>query len=298
MKPLSQYLNTDELHAHVQRSLEEDLGRGPLAGDHSSRSCLEEEAHGLAVLRAKEPMLFAGVAVAEAVLRLVHPSLQVTWHAGDGDRIEAGKAVAEVRGSMPYLLGAERTLLNYVQRLSGIATLTASYVAELEGLPCQLLDTRKTTPGWRMMEKWAVQVGGGANHRIGLYDMIMLKDNHIDLVGGITEAVNRAASYMLDRGLALGIEVECRNLADVHEACALPMVQRIMLDNFTPAQCREAVALVAGRKETEASGGITKATLRAYAEAGVTFISVGALTHAAQAVDLNFKASRLAPNPS
>jgi nicotinate-nucleotide pyrophosphorylase (carboxylating) len=290
MKPIFDYLSNPELAAHIQRSLDEDLGRGPQSGDHSSAACLDAQSQGIAVLRAKEDLVFAGCDVAEQVLRCVDPSLHVEWTHRDGERLEPGTAVAHVKGPLPALLRAERTLLNYVQRLSGVATSTQRYSALIADLPCQLLDTRKTTPGWRALEKWAVHVGGGHNHRIGLYDMVMLKDNHIDLAGGITEAVRRTERYLEDRGLNLAIEVECRTMDDVFEALTLDSVSRIMLDNFAVSQCHRAVQHIAGRKETEASGGITRETLRAYAETGVTFISVGALTHSAPAVDLNFKA--------
>lgn len=293
MKPICDYLTEPELAAHIQRSLDEDLGRGPGSGDHSSAASLDPENQGIATLRAKESLVFAGCEVAEHVLQSVDPELRIHWAHRDGDQLEPGTAVAHVEGPLPSLLRAERTLLNYVQRLSGVATLTHSYSALIDDLPCKLLDTRKTTPGWRALEKWAVHVGGGRNHRIGLYDMVMLKDNHIDLAGGITQAVHRTERYLAERGLNLDIEVECRNVAEVQEALGLHGVTRIMLDNFTPDQCRTAVELVAGRKETEASGGITRGTLRAYAETGVTFISVGALTHSAPAVDLNFKARLL-----
>ena len=293
MKPIRDYLTEPELAAHIQRSLDEDLGRGPTSGDHSSAASLDPEYQGVAALRAKESLVFAGCEVAEQVLHAVDPLLRINWAHRDGEHLEPGTAVAHVEGPLPSLLRAERTLLNYVQRLSGVATITQSYSALIADLPCKLLDTRKTTPGWRALEKWAVHVGGGSNHRIGLYDMVMLKDNHIDLAGGITHAVRRTERYLADRGLDLAIEVECRNLADVEESLGLESVTRIMLDNFTPDLCRTAVERIAGRKETEASGGITRETLRAYAETGVTYISVGALTHSAPAVDLNFKARLL-----
>jgi nicotinate-nucleotide pyrophosphorylase (carboxylating) len=293
MKPIRDYLSEPELAAHIQRSLDEDLGRGPTSGDHSSAASLDPECQGIATLRAKESLVFAGCEVAEHVLRAVDPNLRVHWAHRDGEHLEPGTAVAYVEGPLPSLLRAERTLLNYVQRLSGVATITQSYSALIADLPCQLLDTRKTTPGWRALEKWAVHVGGGHNHRMGLYDMVMLKDNHIDLAGGITQAVHRTDRYLADQGLNLAIEVECRSMADVEESLGLESVTRIMLDNFTPDLCRTAVERIAGRKETEASGGITRDTLRAYAETGVTFVSVGALTHSAPAVDLNFKARLL-----
>ena len=293
MKPIRDYLTEPELADHIQRSLDEDLGRGPSSGDHSSAASLDPESQGIATLRTKEPLVFAGCEVAEQVLHAVDPLLRINWAHCDGEHLEPGTAVAHVEGPLPSLLRAERTLLNYVQRLSGVATITQSYSALIADLPCKLLDTRKTTPGWRALEKWAVHVGGGSNHRIGLYDMVMLKDNHIDLAGGITQAVRRTERYLADRGLDLAIEIECRSLADVEESLGLESVTRIMLDNFTPDLCRTAVERIAGRKETEASGGITLETLRAYAETGVTFISIGALTHSAPAVDLNFKARLL-----
>lgn len=290
MKPIYEYLSEPELTEHVVRSLDEDFGTGPSAGDHSSAACLDPKAQGVALLRAKQKLVFAGCEVTEKILNAVDPLLGIHWMHRDGSFLEPGTAVAEVYGPLPSLLRAERTLLNYVQRLSGVATVTNEYASIIADLPCQLLDTRKTTPGWRALEKWSVQVGGGRNHRIGLFDMVMLKDNHIDLAGGITEAVRRTAHYLDTNQLNLAIEVECRNLTDVKEAVDLKAVNRIMLDNFTPEECHQAVQLIAGRKETEASGGITRSTLREYAESGVTFISVGALTHSAPAVDLNFKA--------
>ena len=293
MKPIRDYLTEPELADHIQRSLDEDLGRGPSSGDHSSAASLDPEYQGIAALRTKESLVFAGCEVTEQVLHAVDPLLRIDWAHRDGEHLKPGTAVAHVEGPLPSLLRVERTLLNYVQRLSGVATITQSYSALIADLPCKLLDTRKTTPGWRALEKWAVHVGGGSNHRIGLYDMVMLKDNHIDLAGGITQAVRRTERYLADRGLDLAIEVECRNLADVEESLGLESVTRIMLDNFTPDLCRAAVERIAGRKETEASGGITRETLRAYAETGVTYISVGALTHSAPAVDLNFKARLL-----
>ncbi|MCE2816504.1 MAG: carboxylating nicotinate-nucleotide diphosphorylase [Cryomorphaceae bacterium] len=293
MKLLREYLSSEALDAHIQRSLDEDLGTGPEAGDHSSQAALSNDFQGIAQLKAKQSLVFAGVDVANRVLRAVSPQLSATWYATDGDRCAPGDVVAEVRGPLRDLLGAERTLLNYVQRLSGVATVARSYVDLVSDLPCRILDTRKTTPGWRMLEKWAVQVGGAQNHRVGLHDMVMLKDNHVDLAGGITEAVRRTERYLHDQNLVRAVEVECRNLDDVREALALPRVDRIMLDNFTPEQCREAVALNGGQKELEASGGITRETLRRFAETGVDFISVGALTHSAPSVDLNFKAQRI-----
>ncbi len=292
MKPLREYLSPESLDAHIRRSLDEDFGTGPEAGDHSSLAALDNDLHGIAQLKAKEPLVFAGVAVADRVLKAVSPALQATWMVADGDALEAGGIAAEVRGPLRDLLGAERSLLNYVQRLSGVATVARSYAQCVADLRCQLLDTRKTTPGWRMLEKWAVQVGGARNHRVGLHDMVMLKDNHVDLAGGITAAVERTERYLREKGLERAVEVECRTLDEVREALSLPRVDRIMLDNFTPEQCREAVALNAGQKELEASGGITLGTLRQFAETGVDFISVGALTHSAPAVDLNFKARR------
>ena len=205
MKPIRDYLTEPELAAHIQRSLDEDLGSGPSAGDHSSAASLNPESEGIATLRAKESLVFAGCEVAEHVLHAVDPRLRIDWAHRDGEHLEPGTSVAHVEGPLPSLLRAERTLLNYVQRLSGVATITERYAALIADLPCRLLDTRKTTPGWRALEKWAVHVGGADNHRIGLYDMVMLKDNHIDLAGGITHAVRRTEAYLADRGLDLAI---------------------------------------------------------------------------------------------
>jgi nicotinate-nucleotide pyrophosphorylase (carboxylating) len=209
--------------------------------------------------------------------------------AKDGDYLLSGTQLASARGNVHALLAGERLMLNFMQRLSGVATQTYNAVGIVRGTGATILDTRKTTPGLRMLEKWAVTMGGGKNHRIGLYDMVMLKDNHNDSAGGITAAVNRTKAYLLEKGLDLGIEVETRNIDEVNEVLAAGGVQRIMLDNFSPSACVEAVKVIADRCETEASGGINLGNLRSYAETGVDFISLGSLTHSVSSLDISFK---------
>ncbi len=276
----------------IQLALDEDLGRGRTAfpGDHSSLSCFSVDQQGRAVLRAKEAGIVAGLPLVPFVLQAVDPKLHWEALAQDGDAVEPGQAVGRAHGPLVGLLTAERTLLNFVQRLSGVATSAHRWTALVAGTGVQLLDTRKTTPGWRDLEKYAVRTGGGTNHRHGLYDLIMLKDNHIDFCGGLPEAVQRAQHYLKKLGHPLKIEVEARSLADVDDALATSGIDVLMLDNFTPDACRAAVERIAGRLQTEASGGITAETLRAYAETGVDFISLGALTHSVKSLDLNFKA--------
>jgi nicotinate-nucleotide pyrophosphorylase (carboxylating) len=276
----------------IQLALDEDLGRGRTAfpGDHSSLSCFSADQQGRAVLRAKESGIVAGLPLVPIVLQAVDPLLHWEALAHDGEAVEAGQAVGRAHGPLVGLLTAERTLLNFVQRLSGVATAAHRWTALVAGTEVKLLDTRKTTPGWRDLEKYAVRTGGATNHRQGLYDLIMLKDNHIDFCGGLPEAVQKAQHYLNKLGHPLKIEVEARSLADVDAALATPGIDILMLDNFTPNGCRVAVERIAGRLQTEASGGITAETLRAYAESGVDFISLGALTHSVKSLDLNFKA--------
>ncbi len=263
----------------------EDVGDG----DHTTLSTIPADARGRQRLIVKEEGILAGVDMARRVFRHFDPDLKMTVYIEDGARVKPGDVAFEVEGSVRSLLQTERTMLNIMQRMSGIATMTARYQDRLEGLKTKVLDTRKTTPGMRLMEKEAVKIGGGANHRIGLFDMILIKDNHVDFAGGITEAVNRAKQYCKDNGKDLRIEVEVRNTAEIDEALAAG-VDRIMLDNFTPEHTREAVQRIAGRCEIESSGGITLDTLRQYGECGVDFISVGALTHSVKGLDMSFKA--------
>ena len=241
-------------------------------------------------LLVKEEGVIAGVEMAEKVLHRVDPSIKVEIIITDGSRVNPGDVAFFAEGPVRSLLVAERTLLNIMQRMSGIATMTRRYQDKLEGLKTKVLDTRKTTPGMRMLEKEAVRLGGGTNHRIGLFDMILIKDNHIDFAGGIEKAVERAKNYCRENRKDLRIEVEVRGLDDIRRVLEIGGVDRIMFDNFTPELTREAVALVGGKTETESSGGITLDNLRAYGEAGVDFISVGALTHSVKGLDMSFKA--------
>lgn len=266
----------------------EDIGDG----DHTTLSTIPADAMGRQHLLVKEEGILAGVDIARRVFAKLDPSLKMTQFIGDGAHVRPGDIAFVVEGPVRSLLMAERTMLNIMQRMSGIATTTARYQERLEGLPCKVLDTRKTTPGLRMLEKEAVKTGGGANHRIGLFDMILIKDNHVDFAGGISAAVSRAKEYCRANKKDLRIEVEVRNTPEIEEAIAAG-VDRIMLDNFTPERTAEAVALIRAKApgvEIESSGGITLDTLRAYGEAGVDFISVGALTHSVKGLDMSFKA--------
>lgn len=272
--------NLDEL---VRLALTEDIGDG----DHSTLACIPSSAQGKAKMVAKQQGILCGAEVGEYVFHQVDPTLQVWLLRKDGDRLEKGDVVMTVEGSSASILTAERTVLNYMQRLSGIATQTHQMVDMLKGLHTRLLDTRKTTPNMRLLEKYAVKCGGGTNHRIGLYDMVMLKDNHIDFAGGIEAAIDRTHDYLASKNKQLKIEIEVRNLEELDRVLAHGGVHRIMLDNFDTDTLRVAVERIAGRYETEASGGITDQTLRKYAETGVDFISVGALTHHIKSLDLS-----------
>lgn len=264
----------------------EDVGDG----DHTTLSTIPSDAIGKQKLLIKEEGIIAGVDIAKKVLNKVDPELKIEVFIEDGSRVKPGDIAFIVEGRVQSLLVAERTMLNIMQRMSGIATTTRRYQDELEGLHTKVLDTRKTTPGMRMLEKEAVAIGGGINHRIGLFDMILIKDNHIDFAGGIPQAVNAAKQYCAEHGKDLKIEVEARSLDDIKTILDLGGVHRIMFDNFTPELTREAVKLVGGKCQTESSGGITFGNLRAYAEAGVDYISVGALTHSVKGLDMSFKA--------
>lgn len=263
----------------------EDIGDG----DHTTLSTIPADEMGRQRLVVKEEGILAGVEVAAKVFEKLDPSLKMTVMIPDGTHVRPGDIAFTVEGPVRSLLIAERTMLNIMQRMSGIATTTARYQQRLEGLHTKVLDTRKTTPGMRMLEKEAVKIGGGCNHRIGLFDMILIKDNHVDFAGGITQAVNAAKKYLAEKDKDLKIEVEVRNTDEINEALAAG-IDRIMLDNFTPERTREAVELINGRVEIESSGGITLDTLREYGECGVDFISVGALTHSVKGLDMSFKA--------
>lgn len=265
----------------------EDVGDG----DHTTLSTIPADEQGTQQLIVKEEGILAGVDMARRVFEKFDPSLRMTVYINDGARVKPGDVAFEVTGPVRSLLQTERVMLNIMQRMSGIATQTARYQDRLAGLKTKVLDTRKTTPGLRMLEKEAVRIGGGANHRIGLFDMILIKDNHVDFAGGIDKAVAAAKAYCKEKGKDLKIEVEVRNSDEIDQALAAG-VDRIMLDNFTPERTREAVKQIAGRTEIESSGGITLDTLRDYGECGVDFISVGALTHSVKGLDMSFKAKK------
>jgi len=270
----------------IDLSFAEDIGDG----DHTTLCCIPEDAMGRSRLLIKEDGILAGVEVAKEVFRRFDPDLQVEVLMGDGTPVKRGDVAMIVSGRVRSLLQTERLMLNIMQRMSGIATMTNRYVRLLEGTGTRVLDTRKTTPGMRMLEKQAVKIGGGVNHRIGLFDMILLKDNHVDFAGGITNAIDRCHNYMKERGLDLKIEIEVRNFDELQQVLDHGGVDRIMLDNFTPEDTGKAVRLIDHRYETESSGGITFDTIRQYAEQGVDYVSVGALTHSVKGLDMSFKA--------
>ena len=275
--------NLDKL---IELAIAEDIGDG----DHTSLACIPTEAKGKAQLLVKEEGILAGMTVAKKVFNTIDSSIKFTALLEDGTPIKVGDIAFYVEGSRLSILKAERLALNFMQRMSGIATKTNYYVSLLEGLPTKILDTRKTTPGLRAIEKLAVKIGGGENHRMGLYDMIMIKDNHIDYAGGIENAIKTTQAYLNATQKNLKIEIEARNLDELHQILAVGGVDVIMLDNFSFDDLRKAVKLINGNYKTEASGGITEKTIRKYAECGVDFISVGALTHQINSLDLSLKA--------
>ena len=270
----------------IELCIREDIGDG----DHTSLACIPADEHGRMRLLCKQEGVIAGIEIAQIVLQRLDPEMRFEQILRDGDRVRPGDVAFYVSGRLRSLLQAERILLNIMQRMSGVATQTAVYVQRLEGLHTRVLDTRKTTPGMRVLDKMAVKIGGGENHRMGLFDMILLKDNHIDFAGGIEKAIHGVRAYLAERGRQLPIECEVRTLEDIDKVFAAGGVDRIMFDNFTPEMTRRAVEKVAGRCETESSGGITLDTIREYAECGVDFISVGALTHQIRSLDMSLKA--------
>ena len=270
----------------IDLSFAEDIGDG----DHTTLCCIPEDAMGKSKLLIKEDGILAGVEIAKEVFHRFDPTMQVEVFMGDGAKVKKGDVAMIVTGKVRSLLQTERLMLNIMQRMSGIATMTSKYVERLEGTHTRVLDTRKTTPGMRMLEKQAVKIGGGCNHRIGLFDMILLKDNHVDFSGGIANAINRCHEYLKEKGLDLKIEIEVRNFEELKQAMDCGGIDRIMLDDFSVEDAKKAVEIVGGKYETESSGGITFDTLRDYAECGVDFISVGALTHSVKGLDMSFKA--------
>ena len=275
-----------ELQLIIQNAIREDVGNG----DYSSLACIPALATGKAKLLVKEKGIIAGVAFAKMIFEYVDPNLQIETLIADGAPVQYGDVVLTVAGSSQSILKAERLVLNSMQRMSAIATKTNSYVQLLEGTKTQILDTRKTTPGFRACEKWAVKIGGGENHRFALYDMIMLKDNHIDFAGGITLAIAKTKAFLKENNLDLKIIIEARNLDEIKEILESEGIHRILIDNFDYADTREAVALIGDKCQTESSGNINEETIRAYADCGVDFISSGALTHSIYNMDLSLKA--------
>ena len=280
-------LSVNELEDRlIDLAFAEDIGDG----DHTTLCCIPEDAMGKSHLLIKEDGILAGVEVAKRVFSRFDPDLKVEVLIEDGTPVKVGDIAMIVSGKVRSLLQTERLMLNIMQRMSGIATVTNKYVERLKGTHTRVLDTRKTTPGLRMLEKQAVKIGGGVNHRIGLFDMILLKDNHVDFSGGIKNAIDRCHTYLKEKGLDLKIEIEVRNFDELQQVLDHGGVNRIMLDNFSVEDTKRAVELIDGKYETESSGGITIDTLRDYAEAGVDFISVGALTHSVKGLDMSFKA--------
>lgn len=280
-------LSVNELEDRlIDLAFAEDIGDG----DHTTLCCIPENAMGKSHLLIKEDGILAGVELAKRVFAKFDPTMQVEVLINDGTPVKKGDIAMVVTAKVRSLLQTERLMLNIMQRMSGIATMTNKYVERLNGTKTHVLDTRKTTPGLRMLEKQAVKIGGGMNHRIGLFDMILLKDNHIDFCGGITNAITRCHEYLKEKGLDLKIEIEVRNFDELAEAMNCGGINRIMLDNFSVADTKKAVDIVGGKFETESSGGITFDTIRDYAECGVDFISVGALTHSVKGLDMSFKA--------
>lgn len=280
-------LSVNELEDRlIDLAFAEDIGDG----DHTTLCCIPENAMGKSHLLIKEDGILAGVELAKRVFAKFDPTMQVEVLINDGTPVKKGDIAMVVTAKVRSLLQTERLMLNIMQRMSGIATMTNKYVERLKGTKTHVLDTRKTTPGLRVLEKQAVKIGGGMNHRIGLFDMILLKDNHIDFCGGITNAITRCHEYLKEKGLDLKIEIEVRNFDELAEAMNCGGINRIMLDNFSVADTKKAVDIVGGKFETESSGGITFDTIRDYAECGVDFISVGALTHSVKGLDMSFKA--------
>ena len=280
-------LTVDELEDRlIDLSFAEDIGDG----DHTTLCCIPADAMGKSQLIIKEDGILAGIEVAKKVFAAFDPELQVEVFIHDGAKVKKGDVAIVVSGRVQSLLQTERLMLNIMQRMSGIATMTNRYVKRLEGTSTRVLDTRKTTPGMRMLEKQAVKIGGGVNHRIGLFDMILLKDNHVDFSGGIENAIDRCHAYLKEKGLDLKIEIEVRNFKELQQVLDKGGVDRIMLDNFSVEDTRKAVEIIDHKVETESSGGITFDTIRDYAECGVDFISVGALTHSVKGLDMSFKA--------
>ncbi len=280
------YLSQESIKEFIKAAVQEDIRNG----DHSSLAAIPESAQNNAELRIKAHGIIAGVEMAKHILHYFNPQLKINLFIEDGAEVQKGDVAFEVSGKARDILGAERLLLNCMQRMSGIATYTTHLKSLIEGTKAQLLDTRKTTPNFRIAEKWAVKIGGGTNHRFGLFDMVMLKDNHIDFAGGIEAAINATVDYLKKNNLNLKIEIETRTLEEVEQVVKTGKVDIVMLDNMPPKTIREALKIIGGRYKTEASGGITEESIRSIAETGVDYISVGALTHSAPSLDMSLKA--------
>ncbi len=281
----SLFLN-ENIEQLIDLAIKEDIGDG----DHSSLSCIPPETHGKAKLLVKENGIIAGVEIAQKIFHKIDKDLKVQTFILDGNKVVKGDVIFHVSGKTHSILQAERLVLNFMQRMSGIATNTHRYVEKLQGLKTKVLDTRKTTPGLRAIEKMAVKIGGGENHRMGLYDMIMIKDNHIDFAGGIEKAIEKIKNYLKETGKNIPVEIEVRDFEELEQVIKTGFGNRIMLDNFTPESTRKAVEIINGKYETESSGGITLETIRSYAECGVDYVSVGELTHQIRSIDLSLKA--------
>ncbi len=279
-------MNNNEFEAFIKNALHEDIRDG----DHTTLSCVPKIAKGKAKLLVKEKGVLAGLEIARKVYNLYDSDIKFNQLLEDGDKINVGDIAYTVEGNSQTILTTERLILNIMQRMSGIATQTGIYVDKTRGTDVKLLDTRKTTPGMRLLEKMAVKIGGGENHRIGLYDMIMIKDNHIDFAGGIKQAIEKTKNYLDENKLKLKIEIEARSFDEINEILSIGGIDRIMIDNFTPDNCKKAVEIINNKYETEASGGITLETISDYAKTGVDYISVGALTHQIKSLDLSLKA--------
>ena len=279
-------MNKEHLDSILDLAIEEDIGDG----DHSSLACIPSRKKGTSRLLIKEPGILAGVEIAQHIFHKIDDRLKTEVFIEDGTPVQQGDVAFRVEGRVQSILKAERLVLNVMQRMSGIATQTRRYVEKLEGLHTRVLDTRKTTPGLRLLEKKAVELGGGVNHRMGLYDMIMLKDNHVDFAGGINQAIRKTLKYLQKKEMSLKIEIEVRNLDEVQQVLEIGGIDRILLDNFSIEQTHQAVKMIDGMFETESSGGITLDTLRDYAQCGVDYVSVGALTHQINSLDMSLKA--------
>ncbi len=280
------YLTDKNIRSFIKNAFAEDIGDG----DHSSLGSIPESATSQAQLIIKDDGMIAGLDMANRIFEYVDESLQVDFLKGDGDMVEHGEIGFTVSGNSRYMLAAERLVLNCLQRMSAIATYTNYMTSLIKGTKARLLDTRKTTPLFRLAEKWAVVIGGGINHRFGLYDMVMLKDNHVDFAGGIKNAIKHTVDYLEKNRLELKIEIEVRSLKELEEVIEVGQVHRVMLDNMLPSQIKQAIQMIGGRFETEASGGITEKNIAEIADAGVDYISVGALTHSYKSLDMSLKA--------